>query len=70
LSIAQLAHRVVRVLDAPSPVIVAKQAIPGAAVQKYVPDLQLAANELGLHARISLDDAIQRTARWESRELS
>jgi dTDP-glucose 4,6-dehydratase len=64
LSIEQLAHRVVAALGSQSEVQVAQQAVPGAAAQKYLPELSRIATELGLRVEISLDEAIRRTARW------
>jgi dTDP-glucose 4,6-dehydratase len=40
---------------------------PGEVVDRYVPDVTLAASELGLVPRISLEDAVRRTADWTSR---
>lgn len=40
------------------------QAAPGAAPDRYVPDTARASNELGLHVRVPLDEAIRRTYRW------
>lgn len=40
------------------------QAAPGAAPDRYVPDISRAANELDLHIRVPLDEAIRRTYRW------
>lgn len=64
LSIAQLAQRVVAAMGSRSSVHIAQRAKPNAVVQKYVPDLQRASTELGLHTLIHLDHAIQRTADW------
>ena len=64
LSIEQLAHRVVAALGSTSEVQVAQQAKPGAPIQKYLPDLSRAEQELGLRCEIGLDEAIRRTARW------
>lgn len=64
VSIEALARRVVQVLHSAAPVQVARQAVPGAPVQRYLPDLQRAGNELGLRPAIGLDEAIRRTAAW------
>ncbi len=68
LSIEQLAHRVVSALGSDSGVRVAKKPEPGAPVQKYLPDLGRAAEELGLRVEIGLDEAIRRTARWHQEQ--
>ena len=64
LSIEQLAHRVVAALGSKGAVQVAQQAKPGAPIQKYLPNLSRAEQELGLRCEIGLDEAIRRTARW------
>ena len=64
LSIAGLAERVKRVLQAPGAIRVARTPEPGAAAAAYLPDLQRVGNELGLTPQVDLDEAIRRTARW------
>ncbi len=64
LSIDQLAKRVAGLVGTASTVQLAQQPNPAAPVQCYVPELQRASTELGLRARIGLDEAIQRTANW------
>lgn len=64
LSIAELAHRVNRVLGSSGQVNIAQTPPPGAAPQAYVPSVERIAAELGLTPTVSLDDAILRTASW------
>ena len=42
----------------------AKQPIPGARAQRYVPDVRRAQKELGLRQTVSLAEGIQRTIEW------
>ena len=64
LSIQQLAQAAADALHPSLRIHVAKRAIPGAPISRYVPSTQRAQHELGLSQRISLVDAMQRTARW------
>lgn len=64
ISIADLAHRVCRVLDVPDRVRVMGTPDPARPAERYVPDNGLARAELGLAAPMALDEAIARTARW------
>lgn len=43
---------------------VARHAIPGTAVARYVPSVEAAARELSLTESVGLRDAIGRTAAW------
>jgi len=62
VSIAQTAAAVASVLRSPWPVRIARQPIPGAPIQRYVPSTVRAQNELNLRERIPLQEAISRTA--------
>lgn len=64
LSIAELAHRTVSVLDSPAKVTILKPAPEGRVPDRYVPDVTRARLKLALPEPISLDDAIARTAQW------
>ena len=64
LSIADLAHRICRVLGIYVPVRTHGMPVPGHPAERYVPAHARARAELGLPAPLSLDDAIIRTARW------
>ncbi len=64
VSIAALAQRVCAVLGSSSRVEVAKTPVPGAPVQRYLPELGRIAQQFGLRPHISLDQAILRTADW------
>ena len=64
LSIVELAHRVLRVLETPSPVRVLQVPVAGRPAERYVPDVARARVELGVAPPFTLDQAIARTARW------
>lgn len=64
LSIAELAKRVVRVLDARVPVEIANVAPNTHYRSRYIPSIARARTELGLDVWTSLDEAILRTAEW------
>lgn len=64
LSIAELAHRVNRVLGTSGAIRIARQPETGAPRQHYVPAVDRIAAEQGLVPRVGLDEAIRRTARW------
>lgn len=64
LSIADLAHRVNRLLRGTGTVRIAQEPRPGIAPDTYVPSIDRIANELGLLPSVSLDEAVLRTARW------
>lgn len=67
ISIGDLAHRVNHLLSGKGKVCIAQTPAPDAKPQAYVPDVERIANELGLVATTSLDDAIMRTAQWARR---
>jgi nucleoside-diphosphate-sugar epimerase len=64
IGIADLAGLVGRVVRPGIPVDVAESATPGAMPSRYVPSTERASAELGVRARIALDDAVRRTASW------
>jgi nucleoside-diphosphate-sugar epimerase len=64
VSILELANIVADALGSPGNVRVAQRAIPGAEVQQYVPSIRKAEIELGLKCKMSLEEAIRRTASW------
>lgn len=64
ISIAQLAARVVEVLESTSDIHVLAQPTPGAHSQGYVPATSRIFSELGLIQTVHLDEAIARTAAW------
>ena len=64
VSIAALAQRVCAVLGSSSRVEIAKNPVPGAPVQRYLPDLGRIVQQFGLQPHITLDQAILRTAEW------
>jgi dTDP-glucose 4,6-dehydratase len=64
LSIRELADTVARTLGGAAEVEVAKQPVPGAPPQRYVPDATRAREELGLAPLVTLEDGIARTAEW------
>jgi dTDP-glucose 4,6-dehydratase len=65
LSIAKLAASVAMALGGKSIVTVAQSTDPLRPVSRYVPSVTRAQTELGLRSRVSLADAIQRTAHWQ-----
>ena len=64
LSILELAQEVARSLNASTDIHVAKEAVPGAPVARYVPSVDRAREMLGLKQTVSLQEAIRRTAAW------
>lgn len=64
ISILDLARLVARLLKPGIEIRVAQQPTAGARPPRYVPSTVRAATELGLQNRVSLDDAILRTAHW------
>ena len=61
ISIAALAHLVRHILAPEKPVRILGQPAPGAARNRYVPDIHKAHQELGLNVTIPLAEAIRRT---------
>jgi dTDP-glucose 4,6-dehydratase len=64
LSILELARAVVQSLNASIEIHVAKEAIPGAGITRYVPSVDRARRLLGLNETVDLREAIRRTAAW------
>jgi nucleoside-diphosphate-sugar epimerase len=64
ISIAELADLVRRQISPRSEVVITNQAEPSRQRQRYVPSIERARNELGLESRVSLEEAIERTAAW------
>jgi dTDP-glucose 4,6-dehydratase len=64
IALGDLAHRVAALLAPDQKVEILGRAPPGSIPERYVPDTSLARRELGLEARIGLDEAILRTASW------
>ena len=64
ISIADLAHRVCKVLGRPGQVRIMRTPDPSRPAERYVPDSGLARADLGLPEPMGLDEAIVRTARW------
>jgi nucleoside-diphosphate-sugar epimerase len=64
VSILELAEAVRDVLNPTNTIEIAKQAIPGAPVARYVPSVEKAERELGLRETVSLRETIRRTAAW------
>lgn len=65
-SIREIAAEVAAVINPNIEIRVAKSAQPSAPIQRYVPSVQRAKNELGLSPGIALPDAIRRTADWHA----
>jgi len=62
ISIADLAHLVRDILAPDKPVHILRQPNPGAARNRYVPDISKSRQELGLSVTVPLAEAIRRTA--------
>jgi nucleoside-diphosphate-sugar epimerase len=68
VSILELAEAVAATLDPSTAIRVAKQAVPCAAVARYVPSVARAEELLGLRETIGLEESIRRTAAWYRHE--
>jgi nucleoside-diphosphate-sugar epimerase len=64
LSIRSVAEEVAAAIRPGIEIRILQQAVPGAPVHRYVPDVQTAQRELDLREGVSLREAIQRTAAW------
>ena len=64
VSIRELAEVVAKTLAPKTAIRVAKQAVPGAAPARYVPDVTRAEKMLGLRERVGLEEGVRRTAAW------
>jgi dTDP-glucose 4,6-dehydratase len=67
VSMAELARRVCDEIAPGAQIHQGRTAQPGQSVDRYVPDVTLAASELQLKPWITLEDAISRTASWVGR---
>ena len=70
VNIRELAEAVTRLLAPERRVRVLQTPDPSAPAERYVPDTRRAREELGLAERISLEEAILRTAAWARRQGS
>lgn len=64
ITIEELAHKVVAAAGLPLAVKVLGRRLAGSPGDRYVPSTARAAKELGLHQKIPLDAALERTFRW------
>jgi dTDP-glucose 4,6-dehydratase len=64
VSVRDLAELVARLSGNGCVVDVRRQAVAGAPIDRYLPDVRLAEETLGLTESIGLEDAIARTIRW------
>jgi len=64
VSIVDLASEVAAAIGPSMPIDIARAPLPGATPQRYAPSTFRSRTELGLRERLSLFDAIQRTANW------
>jgi dTDP-glucose 4,6-dehydratase len=64
ISIADVARRVVAVLDPSTQIVIAKQPVAGQPLLQYVPLTQKAQRMLGLRQTVDLDESIRRMASW------
>jgi nucleoside-diphosphate-sugar epimerase len=70
INILELAHTVAAAIGSTAKARVAQQAIPGAAIQQYVPSTRKTEQFLGLKCEVALEDAIRRTAAWHGYQSS
>ncbi|HEX8550149.1 MAG TPA: NAD-dependent epimerase/dehydratase family protein [Abditibacteriaceae bacterium] len=66
VSIEQLATQCAALVSPPLPVQMARMPDANVLPSRYVPDISLARNELGLDVWISLDEALNRTFAWHN----
>jgi len=66
VSIRELAEIVAATLAPKTEIRVAKQAVPGAVPERYVPSVERAEMVLGLRETVGLEEAIRRTAAWHT----
>ena len=64
LSIGQLAATVAEAFQPARNVAIEKKPAPGAAALRYIPGTKRAREELGLHVKVDLREAIRRTLLW------
>jgi len=64
LSIREIAETVAAIVRPGLEIRIAQEPVAGASVQRYVPSIRRAKEELDLAERIPLEDAIRRTAAW------
>ena len=64
VSISELAHEIIQALDPGLRVEIAREPVPGQAVQRYVPSTKAAREEFRLLEFVGLEDAIVRTSKW------
>ena len=64
ISILELAQKVVSSLRSTATVKVGQMPIAGEPMKQYVPSIEKAQQQLGLKLRVSLEEAIRRTAAW------
>ena len=68
-SIREIAGAVASAIQPEIEIRIAREAVADAPIQRYVPSVQAAKNELNLAEGISLEDAIRRTATWCKAEV-
>ena len=66
LTIAELAGLIAEIYKIPGGVEIAKTAVSGLSIERYVPDVQKTETELCLHQFIGLPESIRRTVRWHT----
>ena len=65
ITIERLAHVVKDVVNPGAEIHILQVPDPGSPPERYVPSVERASRELGLHQLVPLDDSIRRTARWK-----
>lgn len=64
ISIRDLAYEVAESFPNSPKVVIAKSPVPGKPVERYVPSVKKARENLGLDSRINLEEALHRTIKW------
>lgn len=69
ITIADLAKVVAQTSGKNLKISLASEPSPHATPERYVPSVERAKNELGLHQYVSLEDAIKRTIAWNGKQI-
>ncbi len=64
LAIHEVAEMVARCFNPPTPILIAKEPVPGTPSERYAPSTLRARTELGLRETVGLEDALDKTITW------